>query len=86
MKRSLILILRLYKGAVSPYWPAACRYQPTCSDYAQEAITVHGSRAGTWLAARRLARCGPWHAGGWDPVPLPESEETNTDQFAARSG
>lgn len=86
MKRSFILLLRLYKGAVSPYWPGQCRYHPTCSDYALEAVTRHGSLAGVWLAARRLARCGPWGAGGFDPVPDPGKRKAGPEQFVTRSG
>jgi putative membrane protein insertion efficiency factor len=69
VRRLLIVLLRLYKAGVSPYWPGQCRYLPTCSEYALEAVSRHGSLAGSWLAMRRLARCGPWHAGGFDPVP-----------------
>ena len=86
MKRFLILVLKFYKAAISPYWPAACRYQPTCSEYAQEAIAQHGSFGGVWLALRRLARCGPWHAGGFDPVPAPRTKTTSREQFVTRSG
>ena len=73
MKRLLILLLRFYKGAISPYWPGACRYEPTCSEYAQQAVAIHGSLGGIWLAVKRLAKCGPWRAGGFDPVPEPKT-------------
>ncbi|MBI4306074.1 MAG: membrane protein insertion efficiency factor YidD [Chloroflexi bacterium] len=69
MKRLLITFLRLYKRAVSPYWPGVCRYHPSCSEYAQDAIETHGAVRGALLAAGRLARCGPWGTGGYDPVP-----------------
>ncbi len=62
--------LRLYKAVVSPLLPPACRFAPTCSEYAAEAIQKHGVLRGGTLAVRRLARCGPWHPGGYDPVPL----------------
>jgi putative membrane protein insertion efficiency factor len=62
--------LRVYKALVSPLLPAACRYAPTCSEYAHEAIEKHGLLAGGTMALRRLLRCGPWHPGGFDPVPL----------------
>ncbi len=62
--------LRLYKLLVSPLLPPACRFAPTCSEYAAEAIGKHGVLRGGTLAMRRLARCGPWHPGGYDPVPL----------------
>jgi putative membrane protein insertion efficiency factor len=65
-----VALLRLYKGVISPLLPAACRFAPSCSDYAAEAIQKHGVLHGGTLAVRRLARCGPWHPGGYDPVPL----------------
>ncbi len=69
--RSLVLTaLRGYKRFLSPLFPPACRFLPTCSEYAHEAIEKHGIVRGGTLAARRLARCGPWHPGGYDPVPL----------------
>ncbi|HYZ16316.1 MAG TPA: membrane protein insertion efficiency factor YidD [Candidatus Acidoferrum sp.] len=68
--RTLVLAaLRLYKRFVSPVLPPACRFTPTCSEYAVEAIEKHGVLRGGTLAARRLSRCGPWHPGGYDPVP-----------------
>lgn len=69
--RSLVLAaLRGYKRVVSPLLPPACRFHPTCSEYAAEAVEKHGILRGGTLAVRRLARCGPWHPGGYDPVPL----------------
>jgi hypothetical protein len=61
--------LRGYKYFISPVLPRACRFFPTCSEYAEEALTRHGAWRGGWLAARRVCRCGPWHPGGYDPVP-----------------
>lgn len=55
--------------------PSPCRYQPTCSAYAVEALEVHGAWRGSWLALRRLGRCHPWGGHGWDPVPLPADPE-----------
>ena len=70
MKTAALAMLRFYKLALSPYVPSACRYTPTCSEYAQEAIDRHGALHGTWLAAKRLRRCHPFsRAGGYDPVP-----------------
>ncbi|HTS90855.1 MAG TPA: membrane protein insertion efficiency factor YidD [Stellaceae bacterium] len=63
--------IRFYKLFLSPLLPPACRYLPTCSDYAAEAIETHGALWGLWLAARRLARCHPWGGSGYDPVPEP---------------
>lgn len=67
----LLGMIWFYRRAISPYLPASCRYQPTCSSYAAEAIRVHGPVRGVWLAARRISRCHPFHAGGYDPVPPP---------------
>jgi putative membrane protein insertion efficiency factor len=69
MKRFALLLLRFYKSAISPWLPPACRYYPTCSVYAMEAIERHGFFRGGWLALKRLLRCHPVHAGGYDPVP-----------------
>lgn len=67
--RALIAVIRAYQRFVSPGLPAACRFHPSCSAYAATAIERHGPLRGTWLAARRLARCHPFHPGGIDPVP-----------------
>ena len=69
MKYLLIGFLRAYRLLISPIYGDVCRYHPSCSAYALEAVTVHGSLRGSWLAVRRLARCHPWAAGGYDPVP-----------------
>jgi putative membrane protein insertion efficiency factor len=69
MKSALLLLLRLYKLAVSPYLGQNCRFYPSCSEYAHEAIVSHGALRGTLLAGKRLCKCHPWHAGGVDPVP-----------------
>ena len=61
--------VRAYQVAISPLLPRACRFHPSCSEYASEALARHGACRGCWLATRRLARCGPWHPGGYDPVP-----------------
>jgi putative membrane protein insertion efficiency factor len=67
--RILVGLLRVYKRIVSPVLPPACRFVPTCSEYAAEAIEKHGSFNGVRLAVRRIVRCAPWHPGGLDPVP-----------------
>lgn len=67
--RGAVALIQLYRQAVSPLRPPACRYTPTCSAYAIEAIEGHGLVRGGWLALRRLGRCHPFHAGGHDPVP-----------------
>jgi len=64
-----LALIRFYQIALSPLFPSACRFQPTCSVYAYEAIEKHGAIKGTWLGGKRLARCGPWTKGGYDPVP-----------------
>ena len=69
LRWALIGFLRAYRLLVSPLYGQVCRYHPSCSAYAREAVTSHGSLRGTWLAARRLTRCHPWAAGGYDPVP-----------------
>lgn len=69
MKYVLIALLKAYRFAISPLYGQVCRYHPTCSAYALEAVQSHGALRGTWLAARRVARCHPWAAGGYDPVP-----------------
>ena len=68
---ALIALLRAYRLAISPLYGQVCRYHPSCSAYALGAVTTHGSLRGSWLTARRLLRCHPWAAGGYDPVPPP---------------
>jgi putative membrane protein insertion efficiency factor len=73
-------LIRGYQLLISPLFPASCRYQPTCSSYAHEAIQVHGALHGGWLAAKRLGRCHPWGGSGYDPVPkghLKSADETS---------
>ena len=65
----LRMALRGYQWFIRPVLPAACRFYPSCSEYAEEALERHGALHGGWLAARRVCRCGPWHPGGYDPVP-----------------
>ena len=70
----LILLLMAYRKVVSPLYGQVCRFFPSCSAYALEAITVHGAVKGSWLAAKRLLRCHPWNAGGVDHVPAGKCE------------
>jgi putative membrane protein insertion efficiency factor len=74
VKSLVVLPIRAYQ-VLSAWTPASCRYHPTCSAYAIEAIEIHGVARGTWLAARRLIRCHPWRPGGVDPVPRRCNEE-----------
>lgn len=71
--RLLLAAIGFYRTAISPLRPPVCRYQPSCSEYAQDAIAMHGVARGSWLALRRLSRCHPFHRGGFDPVPAPRS-------------
>ena len=68
-QRLLILLLMAYRAVISPLYGQVCRFFPSCSAYALEAVTVHGAVRGSYLAVRRLMRCHPWNSGGLDPVP-----------------
>ncbi|MEO6023634.1 MAG: membrane protein insertion efficiency factor YidD [Burkholderiales bacterium] len=69
MARVIILILGLYRYAISPLLGSNCRFHPSCSAYASEALTRYGFLKGGWLAMKRTSRCHPWHPGGFDPLP-----------------
>lgn len=70
MKKLLLALIRFYSRCISPYTPACCRFRPTCSQYAYQAIAKYGALKGGWMAAKRLARCNPFNHGDWyDPVP-----------------
>jgi putative membrane protein insertion efficiency factor len=69
LRRALQGVIRLYQRLLSPLSPPSCRFYPSCSEYARQAIEKHGAFRGTWLTLRRLVKCHPWHPGGPDPVP-----------------
>ena len=69
MRAALLAAVRFYQRAISPAFPPRCRFVPSCSAYAAEALEVHGAAGGSWLALRRLAKCAPWPPGGVDLVP-----------------
>ncbi len=68
MRNLIVTGLRFYKRWISPLLPAACRFEPTCSEYMMEAVQRYGAKRGVWLGLRRLSRCHPFHQGGYDPV------------------
>ena len=68
MQRAIVFLLRFYKRWISPLLPSACRFYPTCSEYMNLAVDKYGTGRGVWLGLKRLARCHPFHAGGFDPV------------------
>ncbi|MGH3979508.1 MAG: membrane protein insertion efficiency factor YidD [Pseudonocardiaceae bacterium] len=82
--RVLLAPVRFYRHWISPGLPPTCRFQPSCSAYAVEALTVHGAVRGCWLTLRRLLRCGPWHPGGVDLVP-PARNRTHAGHLPAES-
>ena len=83
MLRSVLIgVVRFYQAAISPWFPASCRYAPTCSTYAVESLERHGAWKGSWLAARRVARCHPWGGHGYDPVPLAEGAGSGKGEAA----
>jgi hypothetical protein len=69
VKRAVLAVLRFYKRWVSPALPPSCRFTPTCSEYSYQAVEKYGVLRGGWMGIRRLARCHPWHPGGYDPIP-----------------
>jgi len=71
--RVLSAVVRAYQVVVSPALPRACRFEPTCSEYYRQALALHDPFRASWLAVRRVARCHPWHPGGYDPTPPPRA-------------
>ena len=84
--RVLGALIQVYRKVVSPLLPRTCRYEPTCSAYALEAIRVHGAVRGSVMAIRRLARCHPWRPGGFDPVPAKEPDSPDGPEVVAPRG
>lgn len=78
-KRAVLLLIRLYQRFISPAFPPSCRYVPTCSSYALTSVERFGLLRGGWMAARRIARCHPWHPGGYDPVPQRDDHVSNKE-------
>lgn len=68
IRKLLIGLIRLYQKAISPLFPPSCRFYPTCSTYAVQALERHGVVRGGWMDVRRISKCHPWHPGGYDPV------------------
>jgi putative membrane protein insertion efficiency factor len=82
----LILLVRAYRRFLSPLLGQQCRFQPTCSTYGLKALQVHGALRGTWLTARRIARCHPFHPGGYDPVPPKKTPTSKSGAASSNSG
>lgn len=76
--RAAVRVIEAYRHMISPLRPASCRFTPTCSQYAVDALTEYGLVRGGWMTIARLARCGPWHPGGWDPIPQRPVASQNT--------
>ncbi|PID15863.1 membrane protein insertion efficiency factor YidD [Sporosarcina sp. P34] len=74
LKKACIQLIRFYQKFISPLSPPSCRFHPTCSHYAVEAMETHGALKGSWLAVMRILKCHPFHKGGFDPVPPKKSE------------
>ncbi len=85
LARILIAPVVAYRRWVSPALPARCRFHPSCSTYALEALTTHGALRGAWLTVRRLLKCQPFHPGGYDPVPPAPAKRRHGDVTGART-
>jgi hypothetical protein len=84
MKKFMLLLVKGYQRFISPLFGARCRFYPTCSEYAREALETHGSVRGGWLAFKRIVRCGPWHPGGIDRVPQKRSHQPDDEHIVSR--
>lgn len=82
--RALAFLVRVYRATLSPLLPPSCRFSPSCSAYALEALELHGALRGSWLSARRIFRCHPFHPGGIDPVPPPSARGAQAGNEQAR--
>ncbi|MFB1293951.1 membrane protein insertion efficiency factor YidD [Mycobacterium sp. pW049] len=80
--RAAVSVIQLYRHTISPLRLPTCRFTPTCSQYAVDALSEFGFFRGGWLALVRLLKCGPWHNGGWDPIPDRESHSDATTECA----
>ncbi|MFA5515479.1 MAG: membrane protein insertion efficiency factor YidD [Desulfuromonadales bacterium] len=69
IEKTILICIDAYRYFISPLTPPSCRFYPTCSNYARDAVRRFGPVTGSWMAVRRLCRCHPWHPGGYDPVP-----------------
>ena len=78
--RGAIFLIELYRHMISPMRMPTCRFTPTCSQYAVDALTEYGLVRGGWLSMVRLLKCGPWHRGGWDPIPERRGTSTSRDE------
>ena len=89
MKKLLVAVVGIYRSWISPLTPPSCRFTPTCSAYAMEALERHGAARGSWLSVRRILRCHPWGGSGYDPVPpttgTATAEPGDRDLFQHRS-
>lgn len=83
LKYLVLLPIRFYQLCLAPFIPKCCRFYPSCSNYAQEAIEVHGVWRGGYLMVKRLLKCGPWHQGGIDCVPMAESTSSQDEASLA---
>ena len=86
MTRLIVLVLRFYQRWISPALGPRCRFAPSCSQYAVDALRAHGLLRGSWLTLRRLGRCHPWHPGGYDPVPAAASSGEAHPRLTPRAG
>jgi len=85
LKIALLLPIKFYRYLISPLFPRTCRFYPSCSKYAEEAIGLYGPVQGGWMAIKRIARCNPWHEGGYDPVCHVKAKDNKKGEQSAAS-